>query len=159
MNEAICGFLGTIIGGVCVIIATQLNIRSLFKIESQRFLLMQLNEKKQLIEKLFNNCSFDYSDNIEIDQYTIIDDYKIVSDFLRTKWHYFLYSGNYEKIEKILVYIKQEKTIDTQISLYEELDINNKVNELMKSELKKTMNKISDITNRKQRFAKIFKNK
>lgn len=148
MNEGIYVLLGAIIGCVSSLLGTYLTLRHSTKIELKKLSLSLLMEKKILIEGLINNCSsFEYNGNMEEDEGNVIDEYEVISAFMYQKSHYFIDSNEFQKLQKNLLEISNDKHSSPSDISYQKSFFNKDARKFFQNELENVM---KDITKKLQ---------
>lgn len=145
MSDAIFGFIGTIIGGLLAFCGTYLSLKHNVKLELRKLSLSHLIEKKVIIEQLIESCLFDVTGDMEQDQYNVIDEFKIIANFLRLKPHYFLDSDEFHNFLYQMVCIENERERSPLEILYEKREFNNSFNRFIRKELENTVRHINKL--------------
>lgn len=146
MNEGIYVLLGALIGGIVSLLATYLTLKHSTRIELKKLSLSFLIEKKNLLEKLINDCSsFEYTGNMEEDEGCVIDEYKIISEFVYQKSHYFIESKDFQKLQEYLVEISNDNYRSPFEIVHYKGFFNCDANKFFKKELENVMREINKI--------------
>ncbi|KAA6329284.1 hypothetical protein EZS27_021895 [termite gut metagenome] len=140
MSEGIAVLLGAVVGGGCSLVGTYFTLRFHSKIEIKKLNLSFLMEKRGLIERC---SSFDYSGNMEEDERNVIDEYKVISEFIYQKSHYFIESNEFQKLQNSLFSIENDNDYSPIERVYQENFFNGDFHKFIRKELESTMILIS----------------
>ena len=93
-----------------------------------------------MIESFIERCpSFEYTGNMEEDEGNANDEYKIISEFVYQKSHYFIGSEDFQKLDGIIEYSEDYSPIDMVHQKYSYIKV---FHALIRKELNATMRKI-----------------
>lgn len=144
MSGGFAVLLGAVVGGGCSLVGTYFTLRFHSKIEIKKLSLSFLMEKKGLIESLIDRCStFDYSGNMEEDEGNVIDEYKVILEFIYQKSHYFIKSDEFKKLQNSLFHIENDKEYSPMERVYQKSFFNRDFHKFIRKELEATMVQIS----------------
>lgn len=143
MSDAFSALFGAIVGGGCSLLGTYLTLRFYSKTEIKKLSLSFLMKKKSLMESLKDRCSvFNYSGNIEEDEGIVFDEYKVISEFIYKKSHYFTESEEFRKIQNSLSDIENTQGNSPSDQAYLENSFNIEFHTFIGKELEATMAQI-----------------
>lgn len=148
MNEAIWGFIGAVIGGICALLGTYITLRYSTKIELGKLTLSFLVEKKSIIEKLIGDYFYKVTGDIRQDELNIIKQYEIIRGFIELKSHFFIDSDEFHNLHYNFVCIDNDDSKNQLDILYEKREFNNNFNRFVKKELHNTVKGIFKMKNK-----------
>ena len=82
---------------------------------------------------------------MEEDEGNVIDEYKVISEFIYQKSHYFVESNEFKKLQNSLFHIENDKEYSPMKKVYQEIFFNGDFHKFIRKELTLTIVQISKL--------------